>query len=399
MAGTLMVLALAGCDDGAPPLDQLPLRDALRVDPAVMATLSDDARQRLATRLETARTGDDASDPVAGDPAATQPAVLVNEADAARAQRSGDALIVGMIANGVARALPDISIGASAPLPARASAPLPPLEVEATAPALTAIESRALLGNAATVLRGLLATSGAHHLRRVVGWPTGAVAIGDTVYVGGAWLAALAPATGADGGADAGVPSPSGAATAADGIAANAAAPAATVAPASDERESPDAGTVRATPATDNVGSPYPGYDGGVIVVYPPSTPQPPPTTSTDDSCGATAGSCAACGAASTDDSDSCDGSTDDSCNSTDDGSNDSCNNTSSDGSDDSCNNTSSDSGDETNCQVSRSSRRHGGTSPRMMLSLFAPLAFLFSRGRSRACPGAVRRGQGQRRQ
>jgi hypothetical protein len=31
---------------------------------------------------------------------------------------------------------------------------------------------------------------------------------------------------------------------------------------------------------------------------------------------------------------------------------------------------------------VSRGNRRHGGTSPHMMLSLFAPLAFLFSRRR-----------------
>jgi len=372
----MLLLALAGCDDGAPPLDQLPLRDALRADPAVMATLPDDARQRLATRLEAARTSDDTSDSVAGDPGATQPAVLMTEADAARAQRSGDALIVGAIASGTARALPDVSTGTTAPLP--------PLEIEATAPPLTAIESRALHGNAAAVLRGLLAASGAHHLRRVVGWPTGAVAIGDTVYVGGAWLAALAPAMSADGGADAGAPAPSGDTTTADGVAANAAAPGA--APASDERGSPDAGAGRATPATENVGAPYNGYDGGVIVVYPPSTPQPTPPTSTDDSCGAAADSCAACGAASTDDSDSCDSTSDggdDSCDSTSsDGSDDSCNSTS-DSSDDSCNNTSSDSyGDDTNCQVSRGSRRHGGTSPSMMLSLFAPLAFLLSRRR-----------------
>lgn len=384
MAGTLMLLALAGCDDGAPPLDQLPLRDALRADPAVIAGLTDDARQRLATRLEAARTGDDASDPVAGDPGETQPAVLMTEVDAARAQRGGDALVVGTIASGMARALPDVSTGASAPLP--------PLEIEATAPALTAMESRALLGNAAAVLRGLLAASGAHHLRRVVGWPAGAVAVGDTVYVGGAWLAALAPATGADGGVDAGPPSPSATATAAEGIASTAAALGATPAPASNAPSSPDAGAIPATPATDNVGSPYPGYDAGVIVVYPPSTPQPPPPTSGDDSCGAAADSCVACGAAS-DNSDSCDNNgdscggstddgTDDSCNSTtDDGSGDSCNNTG-DGSDDSCNNTGSDGGDGTNCQVSRGSRRHGGTSPRMMLSLFAPLAFLLSRRR-----------------
>ena len=389
IAGVLLLVAFTGCDDGAPPFDDLPLRDALRADPAVIATLSDDARQRLAARLETARAGDDSGDAVTGDPATTQPAVLVTEADAARAQRSGDALIVGTIGSGMARALPNTAAGTPATLP--------PLEVEATAPALTELESRALQGPGAVLLRGVIAVSGAHHLHRVVGWPTGAVAIGDTVYVGAAWLAALAPAL-ADGGADAGAPAPNGFAAASSGLAATASAPAAATA-GGGGGDNPDAGGIRATTPADNVGTPY-GYDGGVIVVYPPSTPQPPPTSS-GDSCGAGAGadSCAACGAASTDDSDACAGSTDDggdscdstddgsgsddSCNNTGDGSNDSCNNTG-DGSDDSCNNTGSDGGDDTSCQVSRRSRQHGGTSPRMMLSVFAPLAFLLSRRQRR---------------
>ena len=379
MAGALMLVALTGCDGAAPPLDELPLRDALRADPAVIATLSDDARQQLAARLEAARTGDGTSDPVAGDPDATQPAMLLAQVDAARAQRSGDALIVGIIASGTARALPNVSSGASAPLP--------PLEVEATAPALTALESRALQGKAATPVRGLLAASGAQHLRRVVGWPTGAVAIGDTVYVGAAWLAALAPAISTDGGADAGAAAPRGAATTTDVSGANAAALGAATTYPSGGSDSPDAGGIRATAATDDVGAPSPGRDAGVVVVYPPTPTTPPPPTSTDDSCGAGAGSCAACGAASTDDSDSCDGNPDDgsgdSCdNTSSDGTDNSCDNTSSDGTDNSCSNTSSDGTDDTNCQVSRGRPHHGGTSTRMMLSLFAPLGFLLSRRR-----------------
>ena len=380
IAGALLLVALAGCDDGAPPFDDLPLRDALRADPAVIAALSDDARQRLAARLEAARTVDDSGDPIAGDLATTQPALLVTQADAARAQRSSDALIVGTIGSGIARALPNTAVGSPAPLP--------PLEVEASAPALTELESRALQGRGATLLRGLIEVSGAQHLRRVVGWPTGAVAIGDTVYVGAAWLAALAPTPRVDGGADAGASAPSGSASSSNGLEANARAPAtaAATATASSASDNPDASGSRAIPATDNVGTPYGYGDGGVVVVYPPSNPQPPPTSSSSDSCGAAADSCAGCGAASTDDSDSCDGSTDDSsdsCDNTDDGSDDSCNNTS-DGSDDSCNNASGDAGDDTNCQVSRRSRQHGGTSPRMMLSVFAPLAFLFSRRQRR---------------
>ena len=363
-ASALILLALAGCDEGAPPLDDLPLRDALRADPAVVATMSDDARQRLATRLDAARAGDDASDPIAGDPATTAPDVLVGEADAARAQRSGDALIVGAIASGVARALRGDAQMSETP-------PLPPLEVDATAAPIAALESRALQGRAGGLLRAVFSASGAHHLRRVVGWPTGAVAIDDTVYVGAGWLAALAPATHADGGADAGaLPGPTPTTAAAIGAAS---ASAGTPASASDGHDPPDGGALRATPPVDNVGAPYPGYaDGGGVVVYPPSTPQPPPTSTTEDSCGAAAGSCAACDASS-DDGDSCDGGTDDS-------SDDSCNSTD-DGSDNSCN-TAGDGSDDTNCQVSRRGRQHGGTSPRMMLSLFAPLAFLFSRRR-----------------
>ncbi len=380
IASALLLVALAGCDDGAPPFDDLPLRDALRADPTVIATLSDDARHRLAARLEAARTVDDSGDPIAGDLATTQPALLVTQADAARAQRSGDALIVGTIGSGIARALPNTAVGSPAPLP--------PLEVEANAPALTELESRALQGRGATLLRGLIEVSGAQHLRRVVGWPTGAVAIGDTVYVGAAWLAALAPTPRVDGGADAGAPASSGSASSSNGLEANAGATATATATASSASDNPDAGGSRAIPATDNVGTPYGYGDGGVVVVYPPSNPQPPPTSTSSDSCGAAADSCAGCGAASTDDSGSCDGSTNDgsdSCDNTDDGSGsaDSCNNTS-DGSDDSCNNASGDAGDDTNCQVSRRSRQHGGTSPRMMLSVFAPLAFLFSRRQRR---------------
>ena len=191
-----LLILVAGCGEDGPPLDELPLRDALSADPAVIAAMPEEARQRLATRLEVARTNDGASDDAdsvgAGDPRA-----LVAQADAARARRGAEALIVGDISTGAARAL---VVGLDVPTGA---ATLPDLETESAGASITPLESRALQGGAGSVLRGLLAASSAHRLRRVVGWPIGAVAIGDTAYVSGAWLAALAPAS-ADGGADAG---------------------------------------------------------------------------------------------------------------------------------------------------------------------------------------------------
>src|SRR5207344_31238 len=60
LLGALAVLV--GCGDDQPPLDELPLRDALRADPGVIAALAPPARSRLAARLEAARAGDEASD-------------------------------------------------------------------------------------------------------------------------------------------------------------------------------------------------------------------------------------------------------------------------------------------------------------------------------------------------
>src|SRR5207248_1096174 len=67
---------------------------------------------------------------------------------------------------------------------------------------MATLEARALAGEAGASLRALVRAAGARRLERVEGWPIGAVAIGDTVYVNAAWLVALAPET--DGGTDAG---------------------------------------------------------------------------------------------------------------------------------------------------------------------------------------------------
>ena len=131
----LSTLVLVGCGDGTPPLDELPLRDTLRADPAVVAALDDSARQRLAARFGAA--ADDTTSDVSTD--GPTPAAEVASVDEARVRRAADALVVGTIAGGVAR---PVAVGAGA------QTPLPQLEGE-VATTTAALETRALAGAAA----------------------------------------------------------------------------------------------------------------------------------------------------------------------------------------------------------------------------------------------------------
>ena len=117
----LVVVVLGGCGEGPPPLDELPLRDALRADPEVVAALTDGARATLAARLEAARAGDAVADDVGT--GAEEPAAQVAALDLARARRSGGPLIAGVIAGGVATPV----AGSAADAAGNA---LPPLEIE-----------------------------------------------------------------------------------------------------------------------------------------------------------------------------------------------------------------------------------------------------------------------------
>ncbi|HSS38979.1 MAG TPA: hypothetical protein VLT58_09430, partial [Polyangia bacterium] len=185
-AGWLLLLVTwGGCAGAAPPFEELPLRDTLRAEPDVVATLPDDARARLGARFQAAGAGDTAADPIAiGTPSAS---ALAAEVDRARQARSADALVVGVVGGGAAQALP-------AGTQSAATSPLPPLE-GAAATSTADVEARALNGAAGASLRELIAAAHAQRLERVVGWPVAAVAVGDTVYVNGAWLVALAPST------------------------------------------------------------------------------------------------------------------------------------------------------------------------------------------------------------
>ena len=343
-----LLILLAGCDEGPPPFDELPLRDALGSDPEMVALLSDPARRALAARFEAARANDVAVDEVGE---ARMPAAMVVALDRARQRRQGEPLMAGTISNGLAQ-----------PMVGRATSPdtpgLPPIEgVPATVTA--PIETLALETEAGAVVRALLAASGAHHLARVVGWPAGAVAIDDTIYVNAAWLVGLAPDAGekADGGAVAEsssggsgtvvVSKPTGPGASLDVETATAGAPSA---PAISDRHSK--AVLRGFQ-----------FDAGE-----PSSPSE--NANPGDSCSACADACAA-SSADTGSSDSCD--------SSDDNTDDACNSTADD-SGDTCNAAADDSDSAANCQVSRGGgRKKSGT----LVWLLAPLAFLLSRRRS----------------
>jgi hypothetical protein len=380
--GWLFVL-LVGCGEGAPPLDELPLRDALQASPDVVAALSDGARGRLAARFALASAGDPGADTnIAPEGVSSPPAALVRSLDTQREQRSGDPLILGEIDAGVVRPLRE----AAHPV---GEASLPALEGEAISATAAALEARGLAGDAGRSLSALLAASKAIRLQRVLGWPTGAVAIGDTIYVNAAWLIALAPGADGTGGSSGTAAEPAApAAVAAAPPGAIAAAETTSSAAGADAGLATDAGSVPDADAGAG-GSAGSTGDAGVVIVFPPSpsfdggqTPSPSPPVSSDDSCAASLDACSACTASSDDGSDGCASNSDDSgCGSSDD--DNGCDSSN----DDSCQN-SDDSGEQ--CSVSgravnrspqprQERHRRSGT----LAVLAAPLAFLLKQRRA----------------
>jgi hypothetical protein len=336
----VLLVSLAGCGEDPPPLDELPLRDALQARPEVLAALPGPARQRLRDRLEQARASDHQSDEAAG---AASERELVEAVDRSRQIRAAEPLIVGAAdLRGTVRAVASASVQGA----------LPPLEGD---PPL-AMEVRALAGQAAAPLRALLLESSARRLVRVVGWPIGAVAIRDTVYVDAAWLVAMAPDE-----VDAG---------AASGPSAG--------------PDNGEAATLRtATAPPPDAGYIPPSPPGGSIGVLPPLVPpdEPPPpddSSSCDDACAAWTASGA---------SQSCSGDdhSDDSCSSSD--QSDGCSGSgdeegsgcsgSSEEEGSGCNQTAGESASN-DCQVGRRrGRRHD---PGTLAMMFLPFGYLLRR-------------------
>ena len=96
-----LLVLLGGCDEGAPPFEELPLRDALRADPAAVAAMSGAARARLAARFEAAHSEDRTLDKLADDSSAA-PQTLVTQLDRARQRRQGEPMLLGVINQGAA---------------------------------------------------------------------------------------------------------------------------------------------------------------------------------------------------------------------------------------------------------------------------------------------------------
>jgi len=111
--------------------------------------------------------------------------VVAADVDRIRQHRQAEPLLLGLVRQGAAWPIQGDGHLGGEPLPVLDGPP---------ASATAAIESRALAGRAGAELRLLLAASGAQHLQRVLGWPAGAVALEETIYVNASWLVALAPA-------------------------------------------------------------------------------------------------------------------------------------------------------------------------------------------------------------
>lgn len=179
MGLSLWAFALVACSGGgAPPLDELSLRDALGASPATVAALSLEQQKSLAERLEATRRAQTDVEPLT--PQKT-PEADVRSVDEARRARGGDALIV---------AIEGSATLAAHPAEATSSDPLPPLE-GAPATDTADAEQRALNGRAGAILVELLRASGARRVIRVTQWPIAAVAVGDAVYVNASFLVVL----------------------------------------------------------------------------------------------------------------------------------------------------------------------------------------------------------------
>jgi hypothetical protein len=305
------------------------------------------------------RTSDVAIDSV-GENETETPTAMVAALDHVRQHRQAEPLMVGFIRAGAAWPIGDRMSAPNTPV-------LPPIE-GVSAVSTAQIEKRALDTKAGAAVRALLADSGAQHLQRVVGWPIGAVAIDDTVYVNASWLVALSPDDEkVDGGAD----------VKASSVASQAGA---------SVPKRPIVGTPLGIEPAEEEDTPATSDSTSILreTFTMANRPDAGPTTSTtsssqsnnavlDDACSSCADSCAT---SNNDSCDTSDESTDNSCNSSADDSSQDCSSTT-DTSSQACSST--DEGAAT-CQVAHGGRRkNSGTLP----WLLAPLGFLLFRRRS----------------
>lgn len=187
---TWLVIAglLSGCGEEAPPYDALPLRDALRATPEVVAGLPFETRHAIAQRLEEARPKDGDATTIVAPQISTIDAVSM-AVDEARDDLGQDALVLGEVVSNddmfvvSQRGIDDdaLAVMASGPFllrgrPSTTTAPL---------------EDAALRGRAGQLLRELSRRTNAEEIVRTTNLPLGAWAKDETLYVNASWLVAM----------------------------------------------------------------------------------------------------------------------------------------------------------------------------------------------------------------
>ncbi len=181
-------LAVVGCGSDEPPYDELPLRDALRAAPEVVASLSFETRRDLAQRLDAAGFDQDVTAPFALPEEVTVES-LAQVADEAREEQGQDALILAeVLETPIDFVLQVEDIDAES------------LERSAVGPVMLrgrpsaqtqAFEDVALRGRAGKWLRELSGKTKTKYMVRTTGVPFGAWAREDTLYVNASWLVAM----------------------------------------------------------------------------------------------------------------------------------------------------------------------------------------------------------------
>jgi len=176
---------LGGCGDNAPPYETLPLRDALRAAPEVIATLPEESRRELALRLQEAERVEPETLTFAPETLNLEP--LVSAADSVREGSGKDALVLGEILATEGHGLMEIQVVSESDMATGS-----PIDVQGKATDIAApFEEAALAGRAGKTLRGFVARTHAKTIVRMTGLPVGAVAWNDKVYVNESWLVAL----------------------------------------------------------------------------------------------------------------------------------------------------------------------------------------------------------------
>ncbi|MDI3289578.1 hypothetical protein [Polyangium sp. 15x6] len=188
--GALFVTALlaTGCGEEAPPYDALPLRDALRAAPEVMASLPKETRREVAQRLEEAGIAPVEERLVIPPQDVATIDALAGAADEEREEQGKDALVLGAIEREGA----ELHLEARDAKETGDASEGPPKMRGRPGSTTAALEEAALEGRAGRWVRDLAKRSEAKEIVRTTGLPMGAWAFEDKVYVNASWLVALA---------------------------------------------------------------------------------------------------------------------------------------------------------------------------------------------------------------